>query len=64
MAYTKEIYNSCSIPKNFINLFLQFKALETSINTDHYAEAIELYNKFIKDLKPNAVNVKTCSCNG
>ena len=63
MSYVKEVNNSCDIPKNFINLFLQFKALEISINTDHYMQAIEFYNSFIKDIKLTE-SIKSCNCHG
>lgn len=66
MSYIKEVGNACSIPKNLINMLLQFKAVEASINTDHYAQAIEYYNKFIKNLgKTNTTaHIKSCGCYG
>lgn len=61
MSYVRQVNNSCNTPKNFIDLFLQFKALEISVNTEHYMQAIEYYNAFIKDVK--VINTtKTCSC--
>ena len=66
MSYVRETVSTCSIPKKFIDLFLQFKAIETSINTDHYMQAVEYYNKFIKDLgKTNTpAYTKSCNCYG
>lgn len=65
MSYIKELNNSsnCSIPKDFINEFLRFKALEFSISSGHYTEAINFYNKFIKNLNSNTT-IKTCNCHG
>lgn len=63
MAYVKQVNSSCNIPKNFIDLFLQFKALELSINTEHYMQAIEYYNSFIKNIKVTT-SLNTCSCHG
>lgn len=63
MSYVREVNNSCDIPKNFIDLFLQFKALEISINTDHYMQAIDFYNSFIKDIKLTK-SIKSCNCHG
>lgn len=63
MSYVKEVGNTCSVPKNFIDMFLQYKALEISIETEHYMQAIEYYNSFIKDIKSVAVS-KTCNCYG
>jgi hypothetical protein len=63
MAYIKEINNTCELPKGFINIFLQFKAIELSVNTEHYAQAIEYYNKFIKNLdKVSNGHIKSCNC--
>ena len=41
MWYVKEVENSCEIPKNFVNLILQFKAIEYSINSGHFTQAIK-----------------------
>ena len=66
MSYVRETVKTCSVPRNFINLFLQFKAIEVSVNTEHYAQAIEYYNRFIKDLGKagTPVYTKPCSCYG
>ena len=62
MQYIKEVGKNCVIPKNFINLFLQYKALEISINTSHYRQAINLFNKFYKNI--SVTEVSTCGCYG
>lgn len=67
MGYIRETEAKCSVPKNFINLFLQFKALEMCINTDHYAQAIEYYNKYIKGIGQGKKIIsykKPCNCHG
>lgn len=67
MTYIRETTKTCAVPRNFINMFLQYKAVETSINTEHYTQAIEYYNKFIKNLDSvnNTISyTKSCSCNG
>lgn len=63
MQYIKEVTSSCTIPKNFIDKYLRFKAFEISIVTGHYTEAIEYYNKFIKGIK-NISNNVDCGCYG
>lgn len=65
MSYVKQTANSCQIPKNFIDLFLQFKAFEISLHTNHFTQAIEIYNKFLK-IPINAVSnpIKPCNCHG
>lgn len=66
MGYIRETESRCSVPKNFINMFLQFKALEACINTDHYPQAIEYYNKFFKNLGKAKTSSykKPCNCHG
>lgn len=46
MDYIGELGNTCSIPKNFIDYILRLKALELSIKTGNYTDAIKFYNKF------------------
>lgn len=48
MPYMKQIARNCDIPKEFINLFLQSKAVEISLCQGHYPEGIKFYNAFIK----------------
>ena len=45
--------------RNFINYFLQFKAMQIAVDTEHYNEAITLYNKYFvgESVTP------TCGCN-
>lgn len=62
MQYVKEVENSCELPKNFINFILQFKAIQYSINSGHFNQAITYYNKFYKNLKTGTG--KPCGCNG
>lgn len=64
MNYIREINETCVVPRHFIDTFLKFKALEVSINTAHYPQAIKYYNKFIKDLNTPITTYKTCNCNG
>lgn len=61
MAYVKEIDNTCVLPRNFINMILQLKAIQYSINSGHYTQAAEYYKKFYKNL---SVGTKPCNCNG
>ena len=62
MQYVKEVEDECDLPKSFINMILQFKAIEYSINSGHYTQAINYYNKFYKNLGVDAV--KPCGCHG
>ena len=62
MQYIKEVENECELPKGFINMILQYKAIQYSINSGHYLQAINYYNKFYKDL--SVVTTKPCGCHG
>ena len=62
VQYIREIENSCEIPKNFIDMILQFKAIQYSIDTGHYVQAIKYYNKFFKKLNIGAHS--NCGCHG
>lgn len=50
MNVIKSINNNNKIPTQFIDLFLRLQALKISIDTNHFIEAIDIYNKYIKDL--------------
>ena len=63
VSYMKEVEDSCAIPKNFIDSLLRFYALELSIRTGHYAQAIKYWNKFFKDIKSRTINTG-CRCYG
>jgi len=62
MQYVKEVENDCVLPKSFINMILQFKAIQYSINSGHFTQAIKYYNKFYKNLGVSTTN--SCGCYG
>lgn len=62
MQYVKEVENECLLPKNLINMILQFKAIQYSINSGHFTQAIKYYNKFYKNLSVSTTS--TCGCHG
>ena len=62
MQYVKEIENSCDIPDNFINMYLRFKAIQYSIESGHFTQAIKYYNQFYKGI--NSRHFKSCGCHG
>ena len=62
MGYVKQVENSCEIPKDFINMILQFKAIYYSIESGHFTQAVKYYNKFYKNLSVNTHS--TCGCHG
>lgn len=48
IAYIKELNYSCTLPKRFVDFILKVKALELSIKTNHYQEAIKYWKKLFK----------------
>lgn len=62
MGYVKEVENTCEIPKAFINMILQLKAIQYSINSGHFTQAIKYYNKFYKNLSEGST--ASCGCYG
>lgn len=62
-GYIKELSNTCSIPKNFINYILQYKAFELAVKTGHYTEAIRYWKKFFMGIKDSVIT-SNCGCYG
>lgn len=62
MQYVKQVESSCELPRDFINMILQFKAIEYSINSGHFTQAIKFYNKFYKNFSAGVV--ASCGCHG
>lgn len=62
MQGIKEVNKDCTIPKDFIDWFLRFKAFQLAINTEHYTEGIKYFNRFFKYM-PASINVG-CGCHG
>ena len=62
MGYIKEVNNSCEIPKGFIDMFLQLKAVQYSIDSGHYQQAIVYYDRFFRNIKPKSPS--NCGCHG
>lgn len=59
LEYIKEIDCNCKIPKNFINFILQLKALQISVKTGHYTQAINYWKKFFKNIQ-KTIGVNRC----
>lgn len=55
MNYIRELECNCSIPRHFIDFILRFKALELSVKTGNYVQAIKYWNM----LNTNLIN-KNC----
>ena len=58
----KEVDKSCEIPMNFINDFLEFKAVTIAISTGDMALASKNFAKYIQGIKQDKIT--KCNCNG
>lgn len=62
MNYIEEVANNCSVPQNFIDYILRLKALELSIRTCNYPDAVRYYNKFFNGKDNIIIKKGGCSC--
>lgn len=62
LGYLKELGNSCTIPKGFIDFILRMKALDMAIETCNYTEAIK-YWKMLNRMPTRALT-NNCGCHG
>ena len=65
ISYIKELSDTCTTPKNFINFMLQYKAFQLAIKTGHYTEAIKYWKKLhsSQTIKDTTVT-NNCGCYG
>ena len=65
IQYLKELSNDCNVPDGLIDMYLKIKALELSVKTGNYTQAINYWNKYFKKLrdKPNPKIFRNCECN-
>lgn len=64
MPSVREIEDTCSIPKNFIDNFLRINAIESSIKAGNYPLAIKYWNRFFNKKNHCCVKPKPCGCHG
>lgn len=63
IQYLKELTNECQTPSGLINMILRIKALELSIKTGNYTQAIGYWNKYFTNLDSNPVPKSNyCGC--
>lgn len=61
IQYLKELNNECSTPKGLTDMIFRIKALELSIKTGNYTQAINYWNKYFINLQ-NKTDYKSLSC--
>lgn len=67
MNYTRELADSCQIPKHFIDFILVMDALRMSIATGNYQPAINFWKQLVggsSDGVGAEVTFKPCGCHG
>lgn len=65
VIYTKELGDTCNIPKGFIDYILKIKALDLAIRTGNYQEAIRYWNRLFKNLYYTYTEPSnSCGCYG
>lgn len=65
MDYTKQLADTCVIPKGYIDFILLWNAFKASIETEHWVPAIKYWHMLF-DL-PSLINgrtIKGCGCHG
>ena len=62
LSYLKELGDSCTIPKGFIDYILKTKALDLSIETCNYFEAVKYWKMLVKS--PVKTISNNCGCHG
>lgn len=60
--YIKSIGNDCTLPNEFINYILEYKAFNLAIATKNYTQANTYWNDFYKDVKVTNTSYG-CGCN-
>lgn len=60
----KEMENTCVVPQNFINNYLQLQGIETALKTGNYGLAIKYWNLFNQNITTNTNSSHHCGCHG
>lgn len=63
MQYTRQLADSCEIPKNFIDMILLWNGFRAAIETEHYLVAIDFWKKLFASDSVFTV-IKSCGCYG
>lgn len=61
LKYIKETYAECTVPKDFIDFILRFRAFMMCLKTENYPMAITYWKRFFRSLKKPTSN---CGCYG
>lgn len=65
MGFTKELSDSCNVPRSFIDFILLWNAFKSSIEVEHHIAACEYWNQlFGKNSVGYSIINKPCGCHG
>ena len=66
MQFTKELADTCTVSKGFIDIILLWNGFKAAINTEHYLSAIDFWKKmFYGHHNVNGLSSsKPCGCHG
>ena len=66
MQYTRELTQTCKITKGFLDLILLWNGFKSSIETEHYIQAIDFWKKMFGNRNGirTLSTTKPCGCNG
>lgn len=63
MGYIRELNDTCSVPKGFIDMILRLKAFKLSLKTGNFPVAFEQWDRLFNN-KVSVSSRKGCGCNG
>ena len=63
MQMTKQLADSCNIPSAFIDLILLWNGFKAAVETEHYIDAIDYYDKMFRG-NINEFKTSGCGCHG
>lgn len=64
MQYTRELTDSCVVPKEFINMILLWNGFNAAVETEHYIAAIDFWKKMFVDSYTSITSNNICHCHG
>lgn len=64
MTFVKELGNTCSVPTEFIDDYLKYKALQLSVATSNIPLIIDYFNGWYRSKPIDNHTVKCCKCHG
>lgn len=62
MGYTKELADTCDVSNGLVDFILLFNAFKAAVETEHFTQAVEFYNRMFGSVA--AFATKGCGCHG